>query len=62
MKLLFDQNLSPRLVDRLTDLYPNTVHVQQVGLGKALDAVVRNYALQNGYIIEPKTLTLVNWE
>jgi len=40
MKLLLDQNLSPRLADRLTDLFPNSIHVQQVGLGKALDAVV----------------------
>jgi predicted nuclease of predicted toxin-antitoxin system len=24
--LLFDQNLSPRLVDRLADLYPGSIH------------------------------------
>ncbi|MBI2472649.1 MAG: DUF5615 family PIN-like protein [Planctomycetes bacterium] len=27
MKLLFDQNLSPRLVERLTDIFPNSTHV-----------------------------------
>ena len=27
-QLLFDQNLSPKLVDRLTDVYPNSVHVR----------------------------------
>jgi predicted nuclease of predicted toxin-antitoxin system len=37
MKLLFDQNLSPRLVERLSDLYPDSVHVQAVGLDRALD-------------------------
>jgi predicted nuclease of predicted toxin-antitoxin system len=28
MKLLFDQNLSPKLVNRLADLFPNSRHVQ----------------------------------
>ena len=28
MKLLFDQNLSRKLVARLQDLYPNSSHVQ----------------------------------
>jgi predicted nuclease of predicted toxin-antitoxin system len=27
MKLLFDHNLSPRLVRNLADLYPNSQHV-----------------------------------
>ncbi|MCL4530116.1 MAG: DUF5615 family PIN-like protein, partial [Chloroflexi bacterium] len=25
--LLFDQNISPRLVDHLADIYPGSVHV-----------------------------------
>lgn len=37
MKLLFDQNLSPRLVDRLADLYPHAAHVDILGLGEADD-------------------------
>jgi predicted nuclease of predicted toxin-antitoxin system len=32
MKLLFDQNLSPRLVNRLSDLYPDSNHVYLLGL------------------------------
>ena len=32
MKLLFDQNLSPRLVTRLADLYPDSNHVYPLGL------------------------------
>ena len=31
MKLLFDQNLSPKLVNRLADLFPDSSHVQSVG-------------------------------
>lgn len=32
MKLLFDQNLLPRLVNRLADLYPDSQHVSFLGL------------------------------
>jgi len=31
MKLLFDQNLSPRLVERLTDIFPDSTHVYLKG-------------------------------
>ncbi|WP_445251483.1 MULTISPECIES: DUF5615 family PIN-like protein [unclassified Microcoleus] len=27
MKLLFDENLSPELPNRLSDLFPNSLHV-----------------------------------
>ena len=37
MKLLFDQNLSPKLVHRLADLFPDSSHVQLVGLDRAGD-------------------------
>jgi predicted nuclease of predicted toxin-antitoxin system len=32
VKLLFDENLSPRLVERLVDVYPESKHVSGVGL------------------------------
>jgi hypothetical protein len=32
MKLLFDQNLSPRLPHLLADVYAGSVHVRQAGL------------------------------
>lgn len=40
MKLLFDHNLSPILVDRLKDLYPNSNHVYRLGLDQAPDTEV----------------------
>jgi predicted nuclease of predicted toxin-antitoxin system len=40
VKLLFDQNLSPFLASRLADIFPESEHVQNVGLGKADDAAV----------------------
>ena len=54
MKLLFDQNLSPKLVNRLADLFPGSSHVQSVGLDCATDDVVWDYARQNGFAIVSK--------
>lgn len=52
--LLFDENLSPHLVDQLADIYPNSVHVSSIGLEKALDKVVWEYARENDYMIVTK--------
>ena len=54
MKLLFDQNLSPRLADRLTDVYPDSTHVYLIGLDRSSDKVLWNYARDNGYVIVTK--------
>ena len=51
MKLLFDQNLSPRLVRRLVDLYPDSNHVYLIGLGAAPDPIIWEYARDNDFII-----------
>jgi predicted nuclease of predicted toxin-antitoxin system len=51
MKLLFDENLSPRLVKLLTDLFPDSVHVRDVGLKAADDPDVWTYAKDHGLII-----------
>jgi len=54
VKLLFDQNLSPRLIKALEDLYPGSVHVRDVGLNNALDETVWNYAARHGLTIISK--------
>lgn len=51
MKLLFDHNLSPRLVPRLADRYPQASHVALLGLDHASDHSVWSYARANGLII-----------
>jgi predicted nuclease of predicted toxin-antitoxin system len=51
VKLLFDQNLSPQLVLRLSLLYPGSVHVYSIGLDRAPDAVLWDYAREHGYTI-----------
>lgn len=54
MKLLFDQNLPPRLVNSLSELYPNSAHVLSLELDRASDQEIRNYALQNDFTIVTK--------
>lgn len=54
MKLLFDQNLSPKLVDRLADLFPGSVHVQSVGLECAEDDQIWEYSRLNELAIVSK--------
>lgn len=38
MKLLFDQNLSPKLMNRLADPFPGSAHVLSLGLDREDDA------------------------
>jgi len=54
VRLLFDQNLASRLVRLLADLYPDSVHVGDVGLARADDATVWEYAKKNALIIVSK--------
>ncbi|MEK6752499.1 MAG: DUF5615 family PIN-like protein, partial [Chloroflexota bacterium] len=52
--LLFDQNLSPRLVEHLADIYPDSIHVFSLGLGDAMDIEIWQYAHDNDYMIVTK--------
>ncbi len=54
MKLLFDQNLSPKLTETLSDVYPGSGHVSLVGLDCASDEEVWTHARENGYAIVTK--------
>ena len=54
MKLLFDQNLSPKLVKRLADSFPDSSHVQSEGLDCASDDEVWEHARVNGFAIVSK--------
>lgn len=54
MKLLFDENLSFRLVAALADVYPESKHVREVGLLGADDLRVWNYAAENGFLLASK--------
>ncbi|HEY0430378.1 MAG TPA: DUF5615 family PIN-like protein [Pyrinomonadaceae bacterium] len=54
MKLLFDHNLPPLLISRLADLFPQSQHVFPLGLDRASDWEIRDYARQSGYAIVTK--------
>ncbi|MBF0310299.1 MAG: DUF5615 family PIN-like protein [Magnetococcales bacterium] len=54
MKLLFDQNLSPRLVSSLADLYPESAHVREFGMEAAPDNIVLDFAKKYNYILVSK--------
>ena len=54
MKLLFDHNLSPKLVYRLAELFPNSNHVYQLGLDQVEDRQVWQYAKANNFTIVTK--------
>ena len=52
--LLFDQNLSPSLVNLLADIYPGSVYVDRIGLPTAPDREVWDYPRQQDYIVVTK--------
>jgi predicted nuclease of predicted toxin-antitoxin system len=54
VKLLFDENLSPALVRRLADVFPDSVHVRDVGMKATDDPVVWDYAKDNDLMIVSK--------
>jgi predicted nuclease of predicted toxin-antitoxin system len=54
MKLLFDQNLSPRLVQKLDDLFPDSTHVLHQGLDRAEDKTVWDFAQREGLVLVSK--------
>lgn len=51
MKLLFDQNLSHRLCRQLADLFPGSAQVRLLGLDRADDRQVWDYAKANGFAV-----------
>lgn len=51
MKLLFDENLSRRLIPLLANDYPDSAHVVACGLGTVLDDEVFRFAGIGGYVL-----------
>jgi len=54
MKLLFDENLSPKLPSLLATLFPKSAHVRECGLLGLSDKAVWEYARANGFTIISK--------
>jgi predicted nuclease of predicted toxin-antitoxin system len=54
VKLLYDENLSRRLLAPLGDLYPDSEHVVPAGLEGADDRTIWAYAASRGLVIATK--------
>lgn len=54
MKLLFDENLSPKLPHLLATRFPGSAHVRECGLLGQTDKDVWEYALAHGFTIVSK--------
>jgi predicted nuclease of predicted toxin-antitoxin system len=49
VKFLLDENLSPRLINRLDQLFPGLAHVGQFGLKRSGDIVIFEWAKANEF-------------
>ena len=54
MKLLFDQNLSRHLVELVADVFAGSEHVGSLNLGKSTDTEIRQFAVDNSFVIVSK--------
>ncbi|MFV0338858.1 MAG: DUF5615 family PIN-like protein [Chthoniobacterales bacterium] len=54
MKLLFDENLSPKLSQLLSTLFPGSAHVRECGLVGQTDDTIWKYARNEGFAIVSK--------
>ena len=54
MKLLFDENLSPKLPGLLATIFPGSRHVRECGLLGHADGEVWEYARANGFMLVSK--------
>lgn len=51
MKLLLDQNLSRKIINKLEKLYPGSSHVYLLGMQMSSDAEIWTYAFENRFTI-----------
>jgi predicted nuclease of predicted toxin-antitoxin system len=54
VKLLLDENLSSRLVALLVPAFPDSQHVDSVGLHAQADSTIWNFARENAFTIVSK--------
>lgn len=54
MRLLFDENTSPRLMRLLADIFPDSTHVRDEGLKSSSDLIVWEFARNHDLMIVSK--------
>lgn len=61
MKLLFDQNLSFRLVELLTEKYPESKHIKTLSMERSSDRDIWEYALKHNFVIVTRDSDFHEW-
>ena len=61
MTLLFDQNLSHRLIVALHDLFPGALHVRLIGMAEADDLAIWDYAKAHDLVIVTQDSDYSDW-
>ncbi len=51
MNILFDQNISPRIIKHLSDLFQGALHIRNVGLEDTSDVLIFEFAKKNNLAI-----------
>jgi predicted nuclease of predicted toxin-antitoxin system len=51
LNLLFDQNISPKIVKQLEDIFPEAKQVRHLGLEDASDIKIFEFAKSHGYAV-----------
>ena len=51
MKLLFDQNISYRIIKTIEDIFPNSKQVRDLNLENSTDRQIWDYAKLNDYCV-----------
>lgn len=54
MKLLFDENVSDKVIPALSDLFPGAVHVKTASLMRADDGAIAAWAARGGFTVVSK--------
>ncbi len=54
MRLLFDENLSPRLMELLKFDFPDSQHIRNLGMKSATDSEIWEYAITHKFTIVSK--------
>jgi predicted nuclease of predicted toxin-antitoxin system len=59
VKLLIDQNLSHKLIQRLRDHFPGSEHVRALGLHESTDGTIWQYARDHDFTIVSKDIDMM---
>jgi predicted nuclease of predicted toxin-antitoxin system len=54
MKLLFDENLSPRLIEKLKTEFPESQHIRNLAMNSSKDTEIWEYAIKHEFAIVSK--------